>query len=187
MKGYGEAELLAWLRAALADGMSLAHESATHIEDGNFSIEVVATTGEPRYEALDQGVGRSIPWDLLISRVSADWPTGKVFVELPLRRPGDPAVPLRSVATIVCGEEVFATAVVEAGSAGLRDALGAHDPSSLYVVAVVVPPVRKSPNSPTSPSCPVAALSQGAVSLGAVIVSAFDGEGFLYASRQTPD
>ncbi|MFT4295550.1 MAG: hypothetical protein QM582_09070 [Micropruina sp.] len=173
---------MAWLHQGLADGMSMAVEAARVVGRGGFAIRMLGDDGGD--DQADLRYGRNLRLDL--ERVAVelvdDWPDGHLFVEMPFVRPRDSRPEGRSVSTVVCGDECYAYAPLDAESSTVARTLVAHDPTSLYVAAVVTARPGVDPRR-----CPTEALRTGIFTLEAVMVGAHDGEAFVVCSRQLPE
>ena len=174
MSGPSQSELLVWADQRLAEGGSLAGRVRGTVASGQFAVSLIASG--PLADDLRWGRGGPQVWDSLVSRLMADYPAGTLFVELPLMRPDDPDP--SDFDTLVCGDEVYATTLVSAGAKAISATLRASDPAAVYVAAVL-----ERVNEPNSMWCPAQSLAAGSAEVVAIVVGAYDGEGFVYCSR----
>lgn len=176
MSTFDPASLLGWTADRLAEGMSLAHEALGAVTTDGFQIELLSAGVVPPGADLRWGVGLPAPWPALVDRIVDVEPEGQLFVELPLRRPGD-APDEQLARVVVLGHELYACAPTTDRSAVVT-ALRAHDPATLYVAAVI-----HTQDESVATENPVDALRAGIATIDMVIVSALDGESFVLCTR----
>lgn len=172
-----QGELHAWANERLSEGQSLGRALLATIRA--LSLDHMVILSHPTAPTdLRWGQGFAQAWTALTHRLTTDWPEGILFVELPLRSVNDPEPPGEPINTVTCGDEVYAVADISQGRRQVEVALRAHDPSTLYVAAILLPTGR----DVDSRTCPTVALKDTHLSLGAVVVGAYDGEGFVYTT-----
>lgn len=171
MDPFKRQEVLEWTDEALADGMSLGRYIRASGCVNTLDPEFIG--GAPDRD-LRLGSGAQLPWSILVERVRVDFSDGLLVVEMPLSLPSDP-MPRRSrLATLCCGDEVYAVCPLSHPTLAIEETLRASDPSSMYVAAVLTPaPFPRA-------GCPTNWLQQGRSEVGAVLVGAQDGEAILY-------
>jgi hypothetical protein len=100
-----------------------------------------------------------------------------LIVELPLWRPNDPGIGNCEYETLVCGSEVYGAIQLTDDIATIEVALRATDPSFSYNAFVI-----KKYTSDLARTCPAEWVASGSAGILAVLVGAYDGEGFVLAS-----
>lgn len=155
----------------------MARWAATSGAIDNFDFTLVASH-RTAVNDLRFGIGSATPWEQLAVRLVRASPTGRLFVEMPLSRPDDPA-PSENFQTCHVSGNVYAHAAACEGRVQAERVLRAHDPSFLYAALVVAGPL-------TGPDCSAAqsGLVNGDLSLEVAVVGALDGEGFVCGTRQ---
>jgi hypothetical protein len=170
-------DLFDWAVERLNEGMSMARWAATSGAMDGFDFALV-TSHPTAVNDLRFGIGSAAPWEELAIRLVQASPTGRLFVEMPLSHPDDPA-PSGSFQTCHVSGNVYAHAAASEGQVQAERVLRAHDPSFLYAALVVAGPIA-------SPDCSTAqsGLMNGDLSLEVAVVGALDGEGFVCGTRQ---
>ncbi|WP_069167110.1 hypothetical protein [Nocardia altamirensis] len=123
------------------------------------------------------GLGRAVVSELaefIVDRFAGSL----LIVELPMRRLSDPQGSIDRFETIVKGDEIFAICAIGETVATVEDALMAHDPTFLYNAFVLQGAAARSWVRSDADHC-----FPDSDEFPAVIVGAYDGEGFVLLLR----
>jgi hypothetical protein len=164
---------------SLNEGLSLAR----HAQSALFSMTsfAVVPEGVTREQALNfshGGLGRCDISEVAVL-LSQRYPSGLVVVELPLWRLEDPGAVDSTIRTLSCGDEVYATCPLDAPPARIEETLRTADPSFMYNAIVI----EDGGNRDLS-GCPTEWVEGGTARICAVMIGAYDGEGFVLAERR---
>jgi len=170
-------QALEYLKDSLADGLSLSR-SATSRLTGLTAVALVpeGVSAERATDFKRGGLGRSVIADLaqlLVERFAG----ATLLLELPLWRGNDPGVVGGEFTVLICGEEVYAVCDLDGSLDSAELTLRAADPSFMYNAFVI-----RHRNGESGTQCPAEWLEVEDSKLVAVIVGAYDGEGFILAS-----
>jgi hypothetical protein len=167
---------MAYVSGSLSSGLSLARRAQTMLTGMNAAALVPDGTSREQAFAFGRGgLGRCDITEVATS-LSRRYPTGSVAVELPLRRLDDPAAPSEITQTTTCDSEVFAVCSFGSSLVQIEATLRATDPSFMYNAIVL-----ESEYGAELSGCPTDWIDRGASRIRAVIIGAYDGEGFVIA------
>lgn len=168
---------LEYAKARLADGLSLSRRSIPQL--ANMTAVALVPMGASAERALDfkqGGLGRN---DLaeIAALLARTYPGASLVVELPLWRPDDPGVSDSDSRNVISGSEVYATCQLSSSLQSIEKTLRLADPSFMYNAIIVQPEIEI--EAGTSPADLIGTES---ATIRAVLIGAYDGEGFIIAS-----
>lgn len=138
------------------------------------------STAERALEFKQGGLGRC---DLteVAAVLAQTYPGASLVVELPLWRSDDPGVPDGDLRILICGNEVYATCHLGGSLNSIEKTLRLADPSFMYNAIILEHKVDFGAGS-----CPADSVAAGTARVRAILVGAYDGEGFVLASARQP-
>jgi hypothetical protein len=167
---------MGYVSGSLSSGLALARRAQTLLT--GMSATALVPDGTSAEQALvfgRGGLGRCAMAEVA-TLLSQRYPTGSVVVELPLRRSDDPAAPDEAVQTVTCDDEVYAVCSFDLSLVRVEATLRTADPSFMYNAIVLENDVDAELFG-----CPMDWVDGGASRIRAVVVGAYDGEGFVVA------
>jgi hypothetical protein len=167
---------MGYVSGSLSRGLSLARRAQTVLTDMSTTALVPDGTSAERALVFDRGGLGRCDMAEVATLLSRQYPTGFVVVELPLRRSDDPAAPDEAIQTVTCGEEVYAACSFGLSLARVEATLRMTDPAFMYNAIVL-----ESDNDAELSGCPMDWVDGGASIIRAVVIGAYDGEGFVVA------
>lgn len=169
-----------YARANLKDGLSLSRLSMS-VLDGMTAVALVPdrASSERALDFKHGGLGRCD-----ISEVAAmlgrEFQRASLIVELPLWRTDDPGISDEASGVMVCGDEVYAVCSLDGSNDAIETTLRMADPSFMYRAFVLTSEMEFREGA-----CPPDLVESKAASVDAILVGAYDGEGFVFARQRS--
>lgn len=171
----GSAGVAGFVRSTLEQGLSVGRTLCDCLS-GSPSIAAITDSPElqSRLRRPEAGglIGKAVAPSELGSSVVGRWPRSLVVVEMPLARPGDPSVEAAHEIARVCADEVYAVARAGDGTQAVTRVLEATDPAFGFVASILS-------DGPEAAGQLQASDWLTSRQLQAVLVGAYDGEGYL--------
>ena len=166
---------VAYANGSLSQGLSLARRARSVLI--GMSALALVPEGTSSEQALGFGHGGLGRCDMpgVAALLAGRYPHGSVFLELPLWRPDDPGTAIR---TVTCGDEVYAFCSLDLPLDRLETTLRTADPSFMYNAIIV-----GNGSGEDLAECPTESVDSGRRRICAIVVGAYDGEGFVVAER----
>jgi hypothetical protein len=161
----------------LGEGLSLSRRARSFLlETDTFAVVQNGATLDRILDFTGGGPGRCDIGEVAVL-LSERFPSCSVIVELPLRRPTDPgATDEGRLQVLTCDGELYAACSLDRPPVQVEAALRATDPAFMYN-AIVVENVGGRELS----GCPTAWVEHGIARVCALLIGAYDGEGFVLA------
>lgn len=169
---------LAYVEAAIRDGLSLAHSAKTVLVGMSATAFVPAEASDEKAHDVNYGHLWTSDVDGVADSLGILFPDAWLAVELPLLRPDDPSILNRVTCLQVEGEEVFAVCRMSDSRETVVRTLRASDPSLLYVAVLIHGGEAKEMARSVKRQ-----VEEGNAEIVGVLVGAYDGEGFILVSR----
>ena len=166
-----------YANSRLGEGLSLARRAQSVLL--GMTAFAVVPDGAPHDRFLSfrgGGLGRCDIGEVAVL-LSRRFPSSLVILELPLRRPTDPGMEESALHTLICGSEVYAACSLDVPPTQVEATLRAADPSFMYNAIVVDENIGGDDLS----GCPTEWVEGGTARICAVLIGAYDGDGFVLA------
>lgn len=172
-------QAIEYARVNLSDGLSLSQVSMP-VLDGMSAVALVpdGASSERVLDFMHGGLGRC-DINEVAAMLGREFQGASLVVELPLWRPDDPGIPDGAHSVIVCGDEVYAACSLGGPSAAIETTLRMADPSFMYRAFILM-----SETEFREDACPPDLVDSKAATVNAILVGAYDGEGFVFARKR---
>lgn len=173
-------QAIAYVQANLSDGLSLSQRSISALV-GMRAVALVPnrTSLERLLDFKHGGLGRCDIGEVA-AILAEEYPRASLVVELPLRRPHDTGVSDDAPGIMVCGDEVYVACSLRDSISIIERTLRMADPAFMYRAFILEPGKEF-----REEACPPDLVDSEAATLKAVLVGAYDGEGFVLARANT--